>query len=359
MRPLIVPFFISHQGCPHQCVFCNQKKINGNGGELPAAWELLGRIDACRASSRHKRVVVAFYGGTFTSLPKPVMERLLMPLQPLLVHGEIDSIRISTRPDSVDADIAEYLLRFGVRTVELGVQSMDDEVLALSGRGHTAAHTAEAYRVLKAAGMEVGLQLMPGLPGDTEEKTLSSLNAVLELCPDFLRIYPTLVLAGTKLATLYETGQYAPLSLSEAVRLCKIMLHAALAAEVKVIRIGLQPNCELEASGSILAGPYHPAFRQLVESALFYDLLSSLAGDIPAEKTVTIICAPTRVSDIIGQRQTNLKRLLRERGVNVAAVVADKALSCREIMVESGKVMKKGNIVHDLDYRAKGAFLDR
>jgi histone acetyltransferase (RNA polymerase elongator complex component) len=359
MRPLIVPFFISHQGCPHQCVFCNQKKINGNGGELPAACELLDKIDAYRSLSRHKPVGVAFYGGTFTSLPMIVMERLLMPLQPLLAQGEIDSIRVSTRPDSVDAGIAEFLLRLGVRTVELGVQSMDDEVLALSGRGHTAAHTAEACRILRAVGMEVGMQLMPGLPGDTEVKTLSSLNAVLALCPDFLRIYPTLVIVGTKLATLYETGQYAPLSLDEAVRLCKIMLHAALAAEVKVIRIGLQPTDELEASGSILAGPYHPAFRQLVESSLFYDLLSRLAGDIPAAKTVTITCAPTRISDITGQRQTNLKRLLRERGVHVVAVMADPSLSCREILVASGKVIKKGNIVHDLDYRAEGAFLGR
>jgi histone acetyltransferase (RNA polymerase elongator complex component) len=359
MKPLIVPFFISHQGCLHQCVFCNQSKITGIGGKLPGASELLDKIAAYRASGRRKSVEVAFYGGTFTSLPRPVMERLLLPLQPLLARGEIGSIRVSTRPDSVDAGIAEFLFRLGVRTVELGVQSMDDEVLALSGRGHTVAHTEEACRALRAAGVEVGMQLMPGLPGDTQEKTLSSLNAVLALCPDFLRIYPTLVIVGTKLATLYETGQYTPLSLDEAVRLCKMMLHAALSAEVKVIRIGLQPTGELEASGSILAGPYHPAFRQLVESALYYDLLSGLAGDMPAAKTVTIFCAPARVSDITGQKQRNLKRLLSERGVNVAAVISDPSLSCREILVESGQVIKKGNIVHDLDYRAEGTSLGR
>jgi histone acetyltransferase (RNA polymerase elongator complex component) len=359
MKPLIVPFFIPHKGCPHQCVFCNQVKIAGSGGDLPSAGELLDRIAAYRASVRRKSVEVAFYGGTFTSLPRPVLERLLLPLQPLVARGEIDSIRVSTRPDSVDAGIAEFLVQMGVRTVELGVQSMDDDVLALSGRGHTAAHSAEACRTLQAAGVVVGMQLMPGLPGDTEEKALASLNVVLALRPDFLRIYPTLVIVGTVLATLYETGRYAPLSLDKAVRLCKIMLHAALAAEVKVIRIGLQSTGELEASGTILAGPYHPAFRQLVESALCYDLLSRLIGDIAAAEAVTIACAPSRISDITGQRQSNLKRLLREQGVKVAAVMADPTLSCREILVEFGQIKKKGNIVHDLDYRAERTSLGR
>jgi histone acetyltransferase (RNA polymerase elongator complex component) len=236
---------------------------------------------------------------------------------------------------------------------------MDDEVLALSGRGHTAAHTSDACRTLQAAGVVVGMQLMPGLPGDSEDKALTSLNGCLSLRPDFLRIYPTLVIVGTELATLYEAGRYTPLSLDEAVRQCKIMLHAALAADVKVIRIGLQPTVELEASGTVLAGPYHPAFRQLVESALCYDLLSRMTGDISAKETVKIVCAPSRVSDIIGQRQSNLKRLLREGGVKVAAVMTDPTLSCREIIVEYGEVIKKGNIVRDLDYSKKGTSLGR
>lgn len=359
MKPLIVPFFISHKGCPHQCVFCNQVKIAGSGGDLPTAGELLDRIAAYRASGRRKSVEVAFYGGTFTSLPRPVLEQLLLPLQPLLSRGEIDSIRVSTRPDSIDAGIAEFLVRMGVRTVELGVQSMDDDVLALSGRGHTAAHTTEACRTLQAAGVAVGMQLMPGLPGDSEEKALASFNGCLSLRPDFLRIYPTLVIVGTELATLYETGRYAPLSLDKAVRLCKIMLHAALAADINVIRIGLQPTEELETSGTVLAGPFHPAFRQLVESSLCYDLLTRLTGDIASEETVTIACAPSRVSDITGQRQGNLKRLLAERGVKVSAVVADPTLSCREILVKYGQMKKKGNIVHDLDYRTEGTSFDR
>ena len=359
MKPLIVPFFISHKGCPHQCVFCNQVKIAGSGGDLLAAGELVDRIAAYRTSGRRKSVEVAFYGGTFTSLPRAVLEQLLLPLQPLVARGEVDSIRVSTRPDSVDAAMAEFLVQMGVRTVELGVQSMDDDVLALSGRGHSAAHTVNACRVLQAAGVAVGMQLMPGLPGDSEEKALASLYGCLSLRPDFMRIYPTLVIVGTELATLYETGRYAPLSLDEAVRLCKIMLHAALAADVNVIRIGLQPTAELDAGGTVLAGPYHPAFRQLVESALCYDLMCKLTGDVAAAEAVTIACAPSRVSDISGQRQGNLKRLLAERGVKVSTVLADPTLCCGEILVEYGQIKKKGNIVHDLDYSTEGTSLGR
>jgi histone acetyltransferase (RNA polymerase elongator complex component) len=359
MKPLIVPFFISHQGCPHRCVFCDQVKISGGEGDFPTAAELLAKIDVYRASSTRKSVEVAFYGGTFTSLPQPVREQLLLPLQPLLAGGDICSIRVSTRPDSVDPGIADFLVRLGVRTVELGVQSMDDEVLALAGRGHASAHVAQACRILQRAGLTVGMQLMPGLPGDTTSKALASLARVLALRPDFLRIYPTLVIAGTKLAALFQAGEYVPMPLAEAVRLSKIMLHAALAAGVKVVRIGLQPTGELESAGTILAGPYHPAFRQLVESALCYDLLYKLTGEMPAAATVTVFCAPAGVSDMAGQGRSNLQRLERELGVKVAAVRTDPALAPREIRVASVQGEKKGNIVRDLDYTAEGASFAR
>jgi histone acetyltransferase (RNA polymerase elongator complex component) len=359
MKALIVPFFISHQGCPHKCVFCDQEKISGCGGYLPTADELLDKIVAYRASGRHKSVEVAFYGGTFTSLPRSVQEGLLLPLQPLIAGGQISTIRVSTRPDAIDPEITDFLLRMGVGTVELGVQSMDDDVLTLAGRGHIAAQTEMSCHILKRAEMIVGMQLMPGLPGDTPEKALASLDRILALGPDFLRIYPTLVIAGTRLASLHRTGRYTPLPLAGAIRLCKIMLHRALAVGVKVIRIGLQSTSELESSGTILAGPYHPAFRQLVESALCYDLLYMLSGAIPAILPVTVLCSPTRVSDITGQRQENLSRLLRERGVTVSSVKTDPTLTPLEIIIESGQGIKRGNIVHDLDYSVEGNHFDR
>jgi histone acetyltransferase (RNA polymerase elongator complex component) len=356
MPPLIVPFFIAHQGCPHQCVFCDQVKISGGGERLPSGAELLERIAAFRSSTRNEPVEVAFYGGTFTNLPEETQERLLLPLQPLLASGDVVSVRLSTRPDAVDSRSAGFLAGMGVGTVELGVQSMDDEVLAMSGRGHKAAHTTEAFRVLRRAGMAVGVQLMPGLPGDTAGKALASLDGVLKLRPDFLRIYPTLVIAGTRLETLYRSGAYAPLSLADAVGLCKVMLHRALAERVRVVRIGLQPTAEMDAGGVIIAGPYHPAFRQLVEADLCYDLLSRLTRGMHTASAVSVLCAPSRVSDITGQRRENIKRLAREQGVTIASIKEDPALSRQEITIASPEGIKRGDIMRDLDYK-RGALL--
>jgi histone acetyltransferase (RNA polymerase elongator complex component) len=351
VSPLIVPFFISHQGCPHHCVFCDQVKISGGGEALPSAAGILARIASFRASARLEAVEVAFYGGSFTNLPREEQERLLFPLQPLLASGEVISVRVSTRPDGVDSICAEFLAVMGVGTVELGVQSLDDEVLALAGRGHKAACTAEACRALRRAGMAVGMQLMPGLPGDTEEKALASLDGVLALRPDFLRIYPTLVIAGTRLAALYMSGAYAPISLAEAISLCKVMLHRALAEDVKVVRIGLQPTAELERGGVILAGPWHPAFRQLVEADLCYDLLSKITRGIGSASPLTVFCAAPRVSDVTGQRRQNIRRLAREQGVTISSVKGDPSLSSMEIVVESAGRTRRGDMVRDLEYK--------
>ena len=262
MKIPIVPFFISHRGCPHRCIFCDQEKIAGSNGTFPSAAEIRDKVAAYRRTSGCREVEVAFYGGSFTSIPHEDQLRLLHPLQELLAAGEVSSIRISTRPDALDAAAAAFLHASGVATVELGVQSMDDAVLEQSERGHCAADVEKAVACLKGEGISVGLQLMPGLPGDSGEISVSSLMRVLDLQPDFLRIYPTVVVAGTPLSRRYAEGRYCPLTLEGAVRLCKILLHRALLARVPVVRIGLQPTTDLSRRGAILAGPYHPAFRQ-------------------------------------------------------------------------------------------------
>jgi histone acetyltransferase (RNA polymerase elongator complex component) len=350
MNSLIVPFFISHKGCPNQCVFCNQVRISGTGEGLPSASDILSRIAAFRSSAGNIPAEVAFYGGTFTNLPMEEQEQLLLPLQPLIASGEVVSIRISTRPDAVDPGSAQFLAEMGVRTVELGAQSMDDGVLERAGRGHNAAQTTGALHALRQAGLAVGVQLMPGLPGDTAEKALASLDAVLALRPDFMRIYPTLVITGTRLESLCRAGEYAPLAMAEAVGLCKVMLHRALKAGVKVVRIGLQATAELESCGAVVAGPFHPAFRQLVESELCYDLLAKLSAGSCSASPVTVFCAPSRVSDITGQRRGNLERLAVEQGVKVAAVREDPALSPLEIVIEYEGGTRRGNMVSDLEY---------
>jgi len=296
-------------------------------------------------------VDVAFYGGSFTSLPREDQLLLLGPLQNLLAAGDVSSIRISTRPDSLDAPAAAFLSESGVRTVELGVQSMADSVLAQSERGHCAADVEQAVSCLKNEGISVGLQLMPGLPGDTRAISVTSLARALALRPDFLRIYPTLVVAGTSLARLHAEGSYRPLPLGEAVSLCKILLHHALLAGVPVVRMGLQPTTDLETAGTILAGAYHPAFRQLVEADLCYDLLEKLIlHDADGGELLTVLCSPARIADVVGQKRSNIQRLMRERGVRIDRVQGDFRLSPFDIVVEGANGIRKGSIIKDLRY---------
>lgn len=306
---------------------------------------------AYQHTSGNREVAVAFYGGSFTSLPRETQVRLLQPLQALLTSGEVTSIRVSARPDALDGSVAAFLSASGVRTVELGVQSLDDRVLAAAERGHCAADVERAVSCLKGQGISVGLQLMPGLPGDTAEISVATLTKALILRPDFLRIYPTLVVAGTALARRYTEGCYRPLTLGEAVRLCKMLLHQALLAGVPVVRMGLQPTTDLERSGTILAGPFHPAFRQLVEAELYYDLLDKLIpstadGDGP----YTVTCSPARIADVVGQKRSNMQRLLRERGLRVARVLGDTRLTPFDLIVEGSNGTHRGNIMQDLRY---------
>ena len=345
MRPVVVPFFISHLGCPHRCVFCDQEKIAGARGALPSAGEIQAKVAQYRESSPGRALEAAFYGGTFTALAREDQEQLLGALQPLLASGLLDSVRLSTRPDAVDPDTASFLKAMGVATVELGVQSMDDEVLRLSGRGHSAAQTERAVRVLREADLAVGIQLMPGLPGDSEQRSLATLDQVLALTPSFLRIYPTLVLSGTELAAMYQAGSYAPQTLDQAVSLGKRMLLKAMRKEVPVIRIGLQPTAELEAPGVLLAGPYHPAFGQLVESELFFDLMSAMVADLPKGESVSFLAPPGRISDLVGQKRRNLKRLAERHGIGVSAVKEDAGLSRSSISLEWSGGTRSGDLL--------------
>jgi histone acetyltransferase (RNA polymerase elongator complex component) len=351
MKHCTVPFFIAHRGCPHRCVFCDQLKISGSTNQFPSADEILDTVSVYRNSAGRTAVEVAFFGGSFTCLSPADQELLLLPLQPLLAAGEVSGIRVSTRPDAVDAQNVAFLKSMGVATVELGVQSMADDVLQLSGRGHGRNAVLNAVACLQAAGLTVVVQLMPGLPGDTPEKALDSLRDILVLKPDFLRIYPTLVIAGTGLEKLYAEGSYRPLTLDGAIALCKIMLHAAAVAGIPVIRMGLQPTAELQAAGAIVSGPYHPAFRQLVEGELCFDLLQRLADTLAeAAGPFTIVCSPSRVSDVIGQRKTNMRRISGQYGIQIVAVKADPGLCPWELRVIFSGGERTAHIIKDLDY---------
>lgn len=265
-KRLIIPIFIPFGGCTHQCVFCDQKHLTGATG-LPSIEDIKRTIETYLSTWKGKGPKeAAFYGGSFTGLPLEAQQSYLDAAGEFLSFGRLDSLRLSTRPDYIDRENAAFLKSKGVGTVELGVQSMSDEVLRLSGRGHTAGHTREAVAILREAGLHVGLQFMPGLPGDTRETVIRTAMEVAALRPDFVRIYPSVVLRDTPMHRMYLNGTYSPWGLQEMVSVCAEAKRLLDEAGVPIIRMGLQTTDDLAAS--LVAGPFHPSFRQLVEAAI-------------------------------------------------------------------------------------------
>jgi histone acetyltransferase (RNA polymerase elongator complex component) len=312
---LIVPLFLMARGCSHRCIFCNERVTAGNYSGTITERDMSEAVALWRARTKGKptRTQLAFYGGSFTALPRPEQLALLEAARGFIRRKLIDDIRISTRPDGIDGEQARVLEEYGVRTVEIGAQSLDDAVLARAGRGHTASHVARAVAAVRERGMEVGLHLMAGLPGDTGEGFARTVAQAVDLRPDMVRIHPTLVLAGTGLAEEFRRGAYRPLTLAEAVETCKSALLRFTEANIPVIRLGLHPTPQMEAAGGVVAGPYHPAFRSLVEEALFFEAASSLLREIPpAARSASIAVAPQDVSSVRGRRNENI-RILKER----------------------------------------------
>ncbi len=308
LSPLIIPVFLPSMGCREQCLFCNQKTA-AEGLSSPSS--VRNFIEASLAEipydKKNREKQVAFYGGSFTAIHRDDQVRYLKEVQPFLASGLIDSIRISTRPDALDEEILPLLKEYGVKTVEIGVQSMIDEVLFLSKRGHCAEDTVSATSRLRRWGFEVGLQLMIGLPGDTCDLFLQTLDRVVQLKPDFVRIHPTLVLEGAPLEILWREGRYSPLQLDEAVQWLKKGILKLENSFIPVARIGLQPTKELERN--FLAGPYHPALHQLIHSAIFFDMATSLLQISQKNGQALFFCHPKEISNLRGQKNENILRL--------------------------------------------------
>lgn len=308
--PFVIPVFIAHQGCPHQCLFCNQRSITGAPEGMVTAREVEEIIRAQLAWPRRHpeaRVQVAFYGGSFTGLALERQRELLGAAQPFLASGQVRELRLSTRPDYVTPQIAGFLREQGVGIVELGAQSLDDGVLAASGRGHTAAQVRTAVACLKETGIRVGLQLMLGLPGDTTATALASARRAAALGPDMVRLYPCLVIEGSPLAELYRQGEYQPQSLSRAVVLAGRLWTIFKEQGIPVVRMGLQPSPSLEKT--VLAGPYHPAFGELVLSRLFFNRVRALLSARPAQQPHRLCLAKADESIYRGKDNGNVKRL--------------------------------------------------
>lgn len=266
-KQLIIPIFIPFAGCTHQCVFCNQEHITNTQG-LPSLCEVVDTIESYLVTWERGKGTgpkeVAFYGGSFTGLDIKTQKDYLDAVAPFARDGHIDGVRLSTRPDYIDDDICEFLKTNHVKTVELGVESLDENVLRLSARGHSGEDVAHAVKVLRSFGFKVGLQMMPGLPGDTKDTIIKTAEGIRDLCPDFVRVYPTLVVKDTPLEKMYLRGDYKPWSLDDMVEVSAEVSKIFTEAHIKIIKFGLQPTPELEAT--ILAGPYHRSFRNLVDA---------------------------------------------------------------------------------------------
>lgn len=306
----IIPLFIPHQGCPHQCVFCNQVRITGRATPVTArdVAETIDRYVSGVAEEREWEA--AFYGGSFTALPHDLMEELLAPAFLSLKAGKIQRIRLSTRPDYIDDIVLTLLKRYGVTTVELGVQSLDDRVLQLAERGHTAADAEKAVAKLRAYGMTVGLQFMVGLPGETDTSLRKTARKGAALRPDFIRLYPVLVLKDTKLDIMRENHAYQPLTVKEAVFRCAFLKRWYGRHGIPVIRTGLQATEELDSGTAITAGPYHAAMGELTDQCIARHVLRKALMPVQ-NKDITITCHPKDRSKLMGYRRETWNCVLR------------------------------------------------
>lgn len=303
--------FVPHLGCPRQCVFCNQNQITGKGQRLtPKDVDMAVEASALGPPVEGEVREIAFFGGSFTAIEEDYMISLLETASKHIKSGLFTGIRISTRPDAVNYDICKLLREYGVSSVELGAQSMDDEVLSLNKRGHRARDVEKAVRVLQDFSFEVGLQMMTGLYGSSFEESQSTAEKLIELKAKTVRIYPTLVLKGTELEHLYAAGLYEPQSLDDAVDLCSNLLLLFHGAGVDVIRLGLHSG---GLPDGYIAGPYHPAFRELCESAVYLRLARQALKDMKATSgSFTLTVNPRFLSQMIGQDRRNLTSLNKD-----------------------------------------------
>ncbi len=321
-----ISIFVPHIGCSNMCSFCNQKCITGKS-KAPDSQDVTDAVNTALKSPNYnpKNTEIAFFGGSFTAIDREYMLELLNAANYFVENGKVSGIRISTRPDAIDYEILNILKQYGVTAIELGAQSLNDNVLCLNKRGHTADDVKNASLLIKRYGISLGLQMMTGLYGDCDEFAIDTAKKLIELRPDTVRIYPTIVLQNTELATLYNENKYAPQTLDDAVSLCSKLLLMFEKENIKVIRLGLHT---IEAD-SYVAGPWHSAFSELCHSAIFLENAKKMLID---KGDYILYVEPSSISKMIGQRRGNLN-ILKNLGFD-CIVKPDKSLTYYEIKVE-------------------------
>ncbi len=331
MKHANISLFVPHMGCPHQCSFCNQKTISGSIKILTPQQVTETLEEAVLHNNAPESTEIAFFGGSFTAIPRDYMVALLEAAKPFIDKGYFKGIRVSTRPDAIDEEVLCILKKYKVTAIELGAQSTDENVLILNRRGHTRKDIFDASELIKEKGFSLGLQMMTGLPGDSNDIALKTCEDIIFLKPDTVRIYPTIVLEGTHLAELYEKGEYIPQTVEEASELCAQLLERFNDNNIKVIRLGLHSGGNVEEG--YLSGPYHPAFGELCESNIYLNLIKRrLPQNDGKEKEITVFINDREISKMTGQKGYN-KQTLLEYGYKVK-IKGDNALSKYEIKIE-------------------------
>ena len=314
-KDYVIPVFVPHLGCPNDCVFCNQKSISGQKKNITkeeAKKTIEYYLDNIKDKESQKEI--AFFGGSFTAIDEKLQEELLQVAYEYVDQRKVDSIRISTRPDYINKEILKRLKKYKVKTIELGVQSANDYILKKCNRGHNFDDVKKASKLIRWYGFNLGHQMMVGLPDSTRIDEINTAKALIKLKPKMIRIYPVLVVKGTKLENDYKEGSYQPLSVVQAVEICKELVKMFIYNKINVIRVGLQNTDEISdpenEKSEVVAGPYHPAFRQLVESAMWYDSIVEKIKKLNVKvKEVEVTVNPIDENSVIGHKKENVNKL--------------------------------------------------
>ena len=314
-KQYIIPIFVPHLGCPNDCIFCNQKSISGQQ-KMITSEDVKQEIEFYLKNIKDKdaKKEVAFFGGSFTGIEVDKQEEFLQTAYEYVKQGKINSIRISTRPDYIDKQTLKRLKKYKVETIELGVQSANDYILKRSNRGHTFADVKKASKLIRWHGFKLGHQMMVGLPESTRIDEINTARELIKLKPKMVRIYPVLVIKNTRLEKEYLNGEYTPLTVIQAVETCKELVRMFNKKGIEIIRIGLQNTDVItdpkEEGSEVVAGPYHAAFRQLVESGLWYDTILGKIKQLNVKvKKVEAIVNPQDVNNVIGHKRENIEKL--------------------------------------------------
>lgn len=334
----IIPIFIPHIGCPNDCIFCNQKRITGKRSSFNLE-EMKNEIEIARKTiDPNQEIEIAFFGGSFTAIERDIQEACLQIARDYKqMDSRIKGIRVSTRPDAIDTDILKLLREYGVTVIELGVQSLNDDILSKSNRGHNATCVYQSASEIRQFGFQLGLQMMVGLPGDNEEISLDTCMKIISMKPDFVRIYPVLVIRETELENQMLQGLYVPLTLAESIHIVKKLYIAFTIHRVNIIRIGLQSSENITLGRDVVGGPFHPAFKELVVSDLYRDFLEHYIVTNNLPKEVTVYSNKKLISQLTGHKKKNIL-YFRQKYQLILDIREENTLSTQEIKIDAHRI---------------------